>query len=687
MTSLRNDREVVTVVGKFLDPRVGQRYSVKGHWIEHKEYGRQFNADAYEELMPSTAHGIERFLASGLIKGVGEATARRVVGVFADDTLRIIEEEPHRLGEIPNLAANKIKALVDGLAEHRELKNVMTHLSGFDLSPGLIMRIYRHYGGACVRVIQQNPYQLCEDVWGVGFKTADRVAQRMGLDPLAPARVQAGLMHVLQEAQDNGHLYLAKEMLGRRAAEALEVPGDVIEQCLASLIEQQRVVLEDDCVYLTAVYHLEKRIAERVQRLLTLSPLPRPDDDDVAGLQNLLRVTLAPLQQQSLRQALASGIFIMTGGPGTGKTTTVRSILEWCRKKGLEVRLAAPTGRAAKRLTETTGETGVTLHRLLEWSVSDHGFLRGEHQPLVLDVLIVDEASMLDVYLFHAVLAALPADAHLLLVGDADQLPSVGPGQVLADLISSAVVPVVHLSQIFRQGAGSQIIENSHRINSGQLPETPREGVSDFYFVREKDTEAVANRLVEYVSERLRQRWDPLTEIQVLAPMYRGSCGIDKLNERLQEKLNPDGLKVPGLSFRLGDKVMQLRNNYDKGTFNGDMGVVVSADMDAKEFVVRFISGQEESPEAIYGFHEAQELTLAYACSVHKSQGSEFPVVLMPIVMQHFVMLQRNLMYTAVSRARKLMVLVGQPQALARAVRNDEVVKRNSRLAWRLKTP
>lgn len=678
--------DAVTAVGRFVDPRPGHRYSMRGRWVEHKEYGRQFACEQYEELLPKSVHGIERFLCSGLIKGIGEATARRLVETFGEDTLRIIEEEPHRLTEVPLLPATKIRALVEGLAEHRQIKNVVSHLAGYDLSPGLILRVYRHYGAGCVRIIQENPYQLCEDVWGVGFKTADRVAQKLGLPGSDPARVQAGLLHVLKEAQDNGHLYLPRTLLVEKAAAALELEADTVEEGIVSLLESHRLVEDETCVYTAGMYNLECSIVSHVQRLLKLPGLTGPGEADTRQVQAFLQVTLAPLQVEALQRSFAGGLFIMTGGPGTGKTTTVRSILEWCRRQALTVRLAAPTGRAAKRMTEATGEHAVTLHRLLEWSPQGNGFQKGAHDPLTLDVLIVDEASMLDVFLFHAVLAALPENGHLVLVGDADQLPSVGPGQVLADLIGSGVVPTVHLQQIFRQGAGSLIVENSHRINQGLMPEAPREGVSDFYFVRESDTEAVASRILEYVAERIPQRkqYDPIADVQVLAPMYRGACGIDRLNELLQARLNPDGVKVDGVPFRLGDKVMQLRNNYEKGAYNGDMGLVVSIDAEAREFIVRFWGADDDVLEVRYEFHEAGELTLAYACSVHKSQGSEFPVVLMPVVTQHFVMLQRNLLYTAVSRARKLLILVGQPRALAIAVKNDEVVKRYSSLSRRL---
>jgi exodeoxyribonuclease V alpha subunit len=567
----------------------------------------------------------------------------------------------------------------------------MTFLASHDITPGIAQKIYRAYGTASIDKIRANPYRMADEIFGISFKISDAVAQRLGVALDDPHRLRAGLLHALKQAEDDGHMYLPREVLMERAEGLLEASREKLEEPLESALAAGRVVIEEDRVYLTWQHRLEERIADAVASRVARPGRGEPSEAQIAEIErDLGGIRLAALQRECLRRSLASGIFIMTGGPGTGKTTTVRSLLRWCAMLDLSVELAAPTGRASRRLSEASGADARTLHRLLEYSPQEHAFLRNADRPLDTDAVIVDEASMIDAWLFAALMEALPDDAFLVLVGDVDQLPSVGAGCVLRDLIASGCVPVVFLNEIFRQGEGSLIIGNSHRINRGEMPEKGAAD-DDFFFLAEEDPARVAETVISLCATRLPAYYgfDPITDVQVIAPMYRGDAGVINLNNALQEKLNPppEGaveVSVSNGRVRLGDKVMQIRNNYDKGVFNGDMGVVTSVDGEEKKLRVALLGPSSDPVE--YAFDDANELVLAYACSVHKSQGSEFAAAVIPLTMQHYMMLQRNLIYTAVTRARKLVVLVGSRKALGVAVRNDRVEKRYTRLAEKVRT-
>jgi exodeoxyribonuclease V alpha subunit len=713
--------ERITVVGILPGLSVGEAIRARGRWVKHKEYGRQFQVEGWERLAPATLQGIERFLGSGLIKGIGPATAKKLVRAFGLDTLRIIEEEAWRLQEIEGIGKVKAERIVEGYRQQREIQEIMVYLHSHDISPALAAKIYQVYGKETIARLEKNPYQMAEDVHGIGFKTADRLAKRLGYPPDSPARARVALKHLLRQAAEEGHVYLPKRVLLARATELLEVEPKSLEAALIRLRESREVNVTEwkgeEPVYLSPFYHAERGVADRLLHLLHTgrTSVRISEGAKLFGEGDLLAVkeevfsrkeatpfadgnaadegiTLAPAQRQAVEAAEREPLLVVTGGPGTGKTTTVRAIIAACEKRGERVVLAAPTGRAAKRMTESTGAPAKTLHRLLEFSKGEGGgwrFQRDEDHPLEGDVFIIDEASMLDLPLMHHLLKALPKGGRLILVGDVDQLPSVGAGQVLADLIQSSVVPVVRLTTIFRQAEASLIVQNAHRIQRGEPLLIRRDG--DFFFVEAEDPETAVERLLDLNQNRLPAYidGDPIEDVQVLVPMRRGLLGVDALNERLQERLNPPhsgkpSLQTGGRTLRIGDKVMQVRNNYQKEIFNGDVGRITRIDEEEGEVTVTF-PDVPASREVVYSTAELDELALAYAVTVHKSQGSEYPVVLLPLTMQHYVMLQRNLFYTAVTRARKLVVVIGQRRAVARAIENADTARRYSLLAERLK--
>jgi len=670
-------RARITLAGAILGVKEGENIEVQGEWVQHPQYGRQLQVETFKAVPPSTQEGIRRYLGSGLIKGVGPVMAKRIVERFGKETLEIIDTNPFRLLEVPKLGRKKIELIARTWAEQREIKDVMIFLQSHGVSTGYAVKIFKHYGQEVIKNVQENPYRLEREIDGIGFRIADQIAQRLGFAEDSQERVQAGIRYLLNRAADDGHVYLPLVDLMERGKELLQVSAELFPPALDELRQDDGIVTEETRYYLPPLYHSEVGIASALQRLqrsagAQLEPLAEIPD----GL------VLAAGQQRAVKWATSEKVLVLTGGPGTGKTTVTRAILELYIRNKLKVMLCSPTGRAAKRLSEATGREAKTIHRLLEFMPAERRFKKNYDDKLELDALIVDEASMIDVVLMNALLRALPSHAHLVVVGDVDQLPSVGPGNVLRDIIDSGQVPVVRLDEIFRQGRESQIILNAHRINNGEAPSYDNTRGTDFFFLEEDD----AGRMVELIEDLVARRlpahgaYDPLRDIQVLTPMYRGDVGAQNLNECLQQKLNSQGQghKQGGMELRVGDKVMQVRNNYDKGVFNGDMGIVTSIDSDNQVLRVLFDAGVD------YDFAHLDELVLAYAISIHRSQGSEFPVVVLPLSTQHYIMLQRNLLYTAVTRAKKMLVIVGTRAALERAVENNEVAARFATLKVRI---
>ncbi len=691
----------VTVVGNLFSVNPGEHLLLRGEWVNHKRFGRQFKVDSYTILAPTTTEGIQRYLSSSLIKGIGPVLAKRLTDRFGEKTLEVIENEPERLQEVEGFGPAKIAQVRAAWDAQREIRHLMLFLQRYGIGQGVAVKIYRRYGDRAIPLLEENPYRLASEVFGIGFKTADRIALSMGVSPDSVSRAEAGILYVLQEAASEGHLFLPYPDLLERARFLLGLEEtEILQQALADLFEQKKIFFEDlnedleafeenhKAVYLPPFYQAEKGTAENLAAFLNrpvAEPLLSPEEA-IRRTERRLGLELVPEQRRAVEQALREKLLVVTGGPGTGKTTLVRVLVSLCRSLGLSHLLAAPTGRAAKRLQEVTGEPARTLHRLLEYSYQKGGFQRGPHNPLETKVLIVDEASMIDAVLFHHLVKALPSEGNLVVIGDVNQLPSVGPGKVLEDLIESERVAVARLSHIFRQARQSMIITNAHRILQGQLPllkTDTGEETRDFFFIEEEDPERVAELIVELCSRRIPSRFgfDPLEDIQVISPMHRGTAGAENLNLLLQRELNPSGpaLQRGGWTYRLNDKVMQIRNNYDKEVFNGDIGRIRSVDTEQNEVTVIF----EDRPVS-YEAAELDELVPAYAISVHKSQGNEYPAVILPLLTQHYMLLQRNLLYTAVTRGKRLVVIVGTRKALGIAVRNVRTQRRYTLLRRRL---
>jgi exodeoxyribonuclease V alpha subunit len=688
---VEGDGDPVTIVGCMVEPREGESIRAEGEWVTHPRYGRQLQLSASTVEYPSTTEGIEKYLGSGLIKGIGPASARRLVEEFGASTLDVIETEPHRLLEVPSLGRKRAELIAQAWDGQRQIRDVMVFLQSHGITAGFAVRIFQQYGREAIQLLQEDPYRLERDVTGIGFATADSIAQRLGIPPEAPPRLQAGLRHLLDKAAEEGHVFLPEAELLSAAGEILRIDAGLLGPQLLQLCSRREVIAEHDsraaaaepsraCYYRPGLYHAEQGVAAALLRLLgavegCCEPIPAPGEATAD-------IVLGATQRLAVAEAATNKAMVLTGGPGTGKTTVTRQILLMYESSDLQVSLCSPTGRAAKRLAEATGREARTIHRLLEFTPVDGRFSRCRDAPLEVDAVIVDEASMIDVRLMNALLQALPDHARLVIVGDADQLPSVGPGNVLADIIKSGVVPVVRLTEIYRQAQQSRIVLNAHRINSGELPPIDNSEDADFFFVTEERPERVAERIEDLCARRLPAHggYDPRQDIQVLTPMYRGDTGATLLNGRLQQALNAGGQVIDPRSgeLRVGDRVMQTRNNYDKNVFNGDMGTISRWDSESATAWVRF------DTEVRYAVGELGELSLAYAISTHRAQGSEFRVVVMPLTTQHYVMLQRNLLYTAVTRARELIVIVGSRQALQRAVSNNAVRRRHTMLAHRL---
>ncbi len=687
----RGRRQPVTLVGALAGVQEGEELQVRGRFEHHPRFGEQFRAVWWYAVLPATVAGIERYLSSGLIKGVGPETARRLVEHFGAQTLEIIDRHPERLREVKGLGPKRLEQIVRDWQEHQGARKSLVALQGLGLGMALATKIYQHYGDQAVEVATTNPYQLVLEVSGIGFATADRLARRLNLDPLAPARLAAGLLHVLEEAAGDGHVFLPRERLLKEAAQLLEVPEDALVPALAALEREGRLVREahpgGEAVYRKPAFLAEVGVARALAnlRLSPGKPAPLHLPEMLEEVQRERGLTLSPEQAQAVMAACREKVLVLTGGPGTGKTTIVSLILDLYRRWGAKVLLMAPTGRAAKRLSETTGAEAATIHRALEFSPQSGGFRRHAGEPLKADVVIVDEVSMVDIYLMYHLLRAVPPEARLILVGDAHQLPAVGPGNVLKDLLDAGVVPVARLTQIYRQARESLIVVNAHRVNQGAYPVLPRRfGEGDFVFQEVDDPEEAHRHLLELVCEVLPHRYgfDPVKDIQIITPMHRGALGVAALNHDLQERLNPHSPVYPfgERAFRRLDKVMQLKNNYVKEVFNGDVGQVWDYEKETGRLLVDF-----DGRLVPYEPGEREELTLAYAVTVHKAQGSEFPAVVLVLTTQHYMLLQRNLLYTALTRGRRLLVLLGSKKALGMAIANDRPVRRFTRLAEKLR--
>lgn len=706
------DREgLITIIGNLPELTPGEFVKLQGDYSNHPKHGYQFQVQICEQALPATTDAIRRYLGSGLVKGIGPQFADRIVQHFGADTLTVIEETPQRLREVPDIGPKRSAQIRAAWQEQKQIKDIMLFLHGHGISTNLAIKIYKTYGDKALHTVQTDPYQLARDIYGVGFKTADKIARALGLPADHPSRIEAGLVFALNESANHGHVYAPQAELIEQAAGMLDLPPEQISPGIERLIQADRVKPETlpqrradevrmqpkglqrvadpregygvPAIYLSPLYYGEVGVARRIAALAAALP-SRLADIPPAFL--TFDQQLSPEQQQAVKTALTHPVSILTGGPGTGKTTTLRSLIAILQAHKKRFALASPTGRAAKRLAEATRHPAATIHRLLDYSPT-RGFTQNEENPLPIDALIVDEASMLDLALANSLLKALEPGTHLLLVGDVDQLPSVGAGDVLRDVIASGVAPVTRLGTIFRQAAGSYIIENAHRINRGELPEFPKSPAGgDFFLFPAEDAEAAGDWVVDVVTKRIPEKFgfDPHADIQALAPMYRGPAGVRALNERLQQSLNPASPLKPektlfGVTYRPGDKVMQTQNDYDKEVFNGDIGRVES--INAIDHTMTILFDGRRVP---FDWSECDQLTLAYCVSVHKAQGAEFPAVVLVMTTAHYLMLQRNLLYTGVTRAKQLCVLVGSRRAISIAVNNNPVAERNTALDWRL---
>jgi exodeoxyribonuclease V alpha subunit len=683
----RGHRDLVTTVGHAAMISAGEWVTASGEWTSDRTHGQQFRARFLKTSAPSSVEGIEKYLGSGMIRGIGPIYARRMVRQFGKDVFDIIEANPERLREVEGIGPMRAAKITSAWADQKVIREIMVFLHEHGVGTARAVRIFKTYGADAVQVMSENPYRLARDIRGIGFRTADVIAEKLGIEKTAMIRVRAGISYALAEAMGDGHCGLPTGELVGLAEKLLEVPEALILTAVDLEMAEGTVIadrVEDaPCLFLSGLYHAEKGIADQLRRLLS-GAVPWPEIDApkaLSWIEGRIGLKLATSQAEAIRLALGAKVLVITGGPGVGKTTIVNSILRIVSAKSARVLLCAPTGRAAKRMTEATGMEAKTIHRLLEFDPKTFGFKRDAENPLECDLLVVDEASMVDVSLMQSLLKAVPDRAALLIVGDIDQLPSVGPGQVLADIIGSGAVPTVRLTEVFRQAAQSRIITNAHQINQGRMPDLGKpDGETDFYFVPAADPEQAVSRIVELVQSRIPRRFglDPIRDIQVLCPMNRGGVGARSLNIELQAALNPSGeTKVErfGWTFAPGDKVMQIENDYDKEVYNGDIGYVEGVDVDEGELSASF-----DGRIVTYAFGELDALVPAYAATIHKSQGSEYPAVVIPVLTQHYAMLQRNLLYTGVTRGKQLVVLVGQPKAVAIAVKNTAGRRRWSKL-------
>ena len=715
--------DLVPVIGNLLDVNVGSVLLVEGNWKVDAKYGRQFVAESWEETLPATVYGMEKYLGSGLIKGVGPKFAKRIVQRFGIDTFAIIEDNVELLIEVDGIGDKRVRMIAESWEKQKEIKNVMLFLQENGVSTSYAAKIYKQYGNDSIPTVKENPYRLADDIWGIGFRTADQIAQKMGFDKNSFLRLRSGIMYTLSELSNEGHVYAEKQQLIKAASELLEAEAENVIMTMDEMLKKEDLIQEkniiktdengnsQEVIYLPPFFFAEVGTASKLRKLAASPATDRlwtglmkaraesgkaDLSVDVEAIEKKVGMTYDDVQRDAIRQAATAKVMVLTGGPGTGKTTTTHGIISAYKAYGLKILLAAPTGRAAKRMTEATGLEAKTIHRLLECKPPE-GYKKNEEDPLEGDVLIVDECSMIDIVLMNSLLKAIPQNMRLILVGDIDQLPSVGAGNVLRDIIDSGTFPVIRLTRIFRQAQTSRIIMNAHKINEGKMPDISNGRNTDFFFMENEDAEAVVPQIVELVKQKLPNYYHVESQqIQVLTPMQRGVVGATNLNLALQEAINPtehevfmrgrgavmmpkDTLRRSGFAFRADDKVMQIKNNYDKEVFNGDIGIIESVDAENRTLKVNFDNRSIE-----YDVSELDELVHAYATTIHKSQGSEYPIVVMPILMNHYVMLQRNLIYTGITRAKKVLVIVGTKKALSYAIRNVTVVNRNTLLKERL---
>jgi exodeoxyribonuclease V alpha subunit len=661
---------------------------VKGVWVNHLRFGRQFKVEDHTIKVPATVVGIKKYLGSGLIKGIGPVMASRIVKKFGEKTLEIIEHRPNDLVRVEGLGPKRVEMIKKAWADQKEIRDVMIFLQAHDVGAGYAAKIFRQYRNSSISIVTGNPYRLATDIFGIGFNTADKIAEKLGFKNTSPVRVEAGILYVMNQLSEEGHVYCPYNLLVERCRNVLQVDTEMVIEAFRTVLDSKKIVVEGDAVYLTRFHVSETGVAENMARILSTRKKIRLIDGDeaVERVQKKIKLVLAQKQIEAIKGAISDKVMVITGGPGTGKTTIINAIIKIYEEVGARILLAAPTGRASKRMTEATGYPAKTIHRMLEFSLQKGGFQRDHDRPLEVDVLILDEVSMIDMILMHHLLKAVPKESTLIMVGDVNQLPSVGAGTVLKDVIESGRVPVVELNEIFRQAGESRIIINAHKINNGLIPELgqEREGLEDFYFIEQDDQEQVLEIIKELVINRIPRRFglDSIDGIQVLSPMHKGIVGTGNLNTVLQDSLNPSKIMLirGDRNFRLNDKVMQVRNNYEKEVFNGDIGRITEIDPENQKVTVTF-----DCLPVLYDYSELDEIMLAYAISVHKSQGSEYPAVVIPILSQHYVLLQRNLIYTAVTRGKRLVVIVGSKRALAIGIKNDRVMQRYTRLAERLK--
>ena len=720
---VKDYEDLVPVIGNLLDVNVGSVLLVEGNWKVDARYGSQFVAESWEETLPATVYGMEKYLGSGLIKGVGPKFARRIVQKYGPDTFAVIEDNVELLIEVEGIGKKRVQMIAESWERQKEIKNVMMFLQEHGVSTAYAAKIYKQYGNDSISTVKENPYKLADDIWGIGFKTADQIAEKLGFEKNSFVRLRSGIMYTLSELGNAGHVYAERDQLLKTACRLLETEEEFIEMTMDEMLRKEELIKEKkmiktdaegnavSAIYLPPFYYAEIGVAGKLRKLAEAAAADRlwtglmkaraesgnsALSVDVEAIEKKVGMTYDDVQRDAIRRAATAKVMVLTGGPGTGKTTTTHGIISAYKAYGLKILLAAPTGRAAKRMTEATGLEAKTIHRLLECKPPE-GYQKNEDNPLEGDVLIVDECSMIDVVLMNSLLKALPLNMRLIMVGDIDQLPSVGAGNVLRDIIDSGAFPVIRLTRIFRQAQTSRIIMNAHRINEGRMPDISNGRNADFFFMENEDAEAVVTQIVELVKTKLPKYYHvDSRQIQVLTPMQRGTVGATNLNLAMQEALNPaeheifmrgrgavmvpkETLRRSGYAFRADDKVMQIKNNYDKEVFNGDIGIIESVDAEDRTLTVNFDNRIVE-----YDVTELDELVHAYATTIHKSQGSEYPIVVIPVLMNHYVMLQRNLIYTGITRAKKILVLVGTKKSLSYAVRNVTVINRNTLLKERL---